>query len=1031
MRLVAVTDFDQNRVEIFDLEAGRQIASVEVPGGPVSAVFSLNGTHLFVVSLLAGQLSEIEVSSASVTRTTEVGDSPRGLAISPSGLRLFVSNVFSNELMAVDTRSLQVTERIPVSRHPRGVAVTPDGSQVLVTARGPDRLVLIDMAGWTESASVPLSGRPDAVGVEPGGEYAVVSVGNRSTLEIVDLASLQVVQRFSSTPEGLKAEIEVDPAQVMPPIWSDRPGAALVDLETRIGTSSAPLVMLVDPDRRRPTYYARVLRGTEEIEPIPLTPFEGDIPAAPASVAPAAPTPTAPRPAVPEAGVSGFVEPYAPESPIVFREFPDLELEMIGKTPEEAAAVARRGFVFPEEAAEGEAEPTGPLLALLDGVLQPIPEVQEDRVLRIRGASDLEITNPETGEFETDDWLEIIYGPLEMEGVGAAVSQEALRASFDSEVELHTPELSVYASSLEYDMEQDVGHLLDVEAIYRMKQAEGDPELPIYFRTPRLDRLGPNRAQAANATFTTCNLPHPHYHLRTPLAEFGGEEGQLTKVSGRGVWLHVGRVPIFYLPRISQEVGERRRQMTLDIGRESDIGAFLRTGYGLELHENLDTLLRVDAYEDEGVGLGLDGTYRLGQSGEGKYILYGTSQSEGRVQAYHRQLLPRDWIALLQVEQWSDDDFLKDFYYDEFKKRTEPATWVNFTQTRPAYILSLTGRKHTNKSFTETERLPEGNFNIMERRLGNTNLFLTASNSVGYLEVAPNTPFIDDATRNDTTLRLSYDQRLGPWLNFVPFAEFQGTYYSRDRFDDSGTYRAQVNAGVTAQSRFRRDFGFRIGQFERVRHIVIPSVTFESRNSTSLEASEAIPFDGIDDRPGRTRVEFKLDNTFDGYFTDGRRLPFVKLNLYGGIDLSNEGEEARDWEGIFAIFPRTDLRIAVQGEIHEAEEEFERYMAGIFWEETGGRLRKAAAGFALQEAQDDIINREVFYEFALNLGDKWRIGFEHRYDFEDNDLEYQSYEVIRDLHCWEAGFRFRERNESTDFRLVLTLKSIPGLRFRF
>ena len=64
--------FDENRVNIYDLESQRLVASVDVPEGPVAAVFSRDGIKLFVVSLLARVLSEIDVESGAVDRTVEL-----------------------------------------------------------------------------------------------------------------------------------------------------------------------------------------------------------------------------------------------------------------------------------------------------------------------------------------------------------------------------------------------------------------------------------------------------------------------------------------------------------------------------------------------------------------------------------------------------------------------------------------------------------------------------------------------------------------------------------------------------------------------------------------------------------------------------------------------------------------------------------------------------------------------------------------------------------------------------------------------
>src|SRR5690606_23268609 len=37
----------------------------------------------------------------------------------------------------------------------------------------------------------------------------------------------------------------------------------------------------------------------------------------------------------------------------------------------------------------------------------------------------------------------------------------------------------------------------------------------------------------------------------------------------------------------------------------------------------------------------------------------------------------------------------------------------------------------------------------------------------------------------------------------------------------------------------------------------------------------------------------------------------------------------------------------------------------------------------------------------INITPKWKVNFRTGYDFNTNDLSYTSFNVYRDLHCWE------------------------------
>jgi hypothetical protein len=86
-----------------------------------------------------------------------------------------------------------------------------------------------------------------------------------------------------------------------------------------------------------------------------------------------------------------------------------------------------------------------------------------------------------------------------------------------------------------------------------------------------------------------------------------------------------------------------------------------------------------------------------------------------------------------------------------------------------------------------------------------------------------------------------------------------------------------------------------------------------------------------------------------------------------------------------------------------------------------------------------INDNKFFFDSSLlnvggyfRLGDNWGFSFRELYEFQDNTLETQRYELHRDLSSWVAslGFVVRDNGGVNDYGLVLTftLKDIPGVR---
>ena len=98
--------------------------------------------------------------------------------------------------------------------------------------------------------------------------------------------------------------------------------------------------------------------------------------------------------------------------------------------------------------------------------------------------------------------------------------------------------------------------------------------------------------------------------------------------------------------------------------------------------------------------------------------------------------------------------------------------------------------------------------------------------------------------------------------------------------------------------------------------------------------------------------------------------------------------------------------------------------------QSGGKFN-ARLGYAYSATQQNVFNKEILYGAGYQIGEKWGIGFEHRYDFERDELTRQEYEIRRNLHCWEAALNFREREEGWDLSFQLNLVAFPGAKVKF
>lgn len=564
---------------------------------------------------------------------------------------------------------------------------------------------------------------------------------------------------------------------------------------------------------------------------------------------------------------------------------------------------------------------------------------------------------------------------------------------------------------------------------------------PLYFSTKKLHLHDLYTGTAEDIWVTTCDREHPHYRIRLRNADL--QDGRIA--SGTNARFQLGKVntPLF-IPRITTGgyKNDRVNSIDFDSGHKADIGYFVNVAPWFALSPTVNFAPRFYPTTDEGVGFGFDTEYDFRHTpatplfgGQGSIRTLYTTEKRGYTEVYHRQQMSERNVLLLQWEQWYDKDFVKDFFNHIFDDRTGPRTFLNMTHTRPGQIISFTSAFATHDFIAETEKLPELAYHLLERPVL-PNLYLTFDSINGYYERVPTG---EVSQRHANIARLTYDLKIGEGLNIAPFVEADGTYYSKVNSMEKSDFRLGATAGVTAQTRLKRDFPGR-GNFTKFKHIVVPSVTFSQHSNTSFDFEDAPRFDALDDRPGRARIESKIDNIL---LTKHKNVDDIweiaRLTLYQGNDIENEFTKADDYQAEFEFRPRPWWGFQSIAQRHDIDPhpalfdtDFERVLAYLFYDDStsvgnfNGRL-----GFVYSKTREQVFNREVLYGAGYRINGDWAVSFEQRYDLERDRISRQTYEIRRRLHRWEAAFKFRERESGFDVGIEFSLIDFPGARVKF
>ena len=177
---ISVFDADKELVatleDSVDLGAfGYDVAGGVYRGAPVEAVFTSDGSHVFVSNYRMygpgydpnaggdscgkdrGQQSfvyRIDTTSLEIDRVYEAGPVPKSVAVTPDDRLLLVSNWCGFDVSVIDLQTDETLAEIEVGRYPRGIAVTSEGSTAYVAVTGSTDIAVIDLSAVSSGGTL-------------------------------------------------------------------------------------------------------------------------------------------------------------------------------------------------------------------------------------------------------------------------------------------------------------------------------------------------------------------------------------------------------------------------------------------------------------------------------------------------------------------------------------------------------------------------------------------------------------------------------------------------------------------------------------------------------------------------------------------------------------------------------------------------------------------------------------------------------------------------------------------------------------
>jgi LPS-assembly protein len=471
-----------------------------------------------------------------------------------------------------------------------------------------------------------------------------------------------------------------------------------------------------------------------------------------------------------------------------------------------------------------------------------------------------------------------------------------------------------------------------------------------------------------------------------------------------------------------------------------------------------------------------------------------------RVSIQNRVYITDDLWASIDVNKISDVRMLRDFLPGEYRLDPQPDSVVNLTQWDKDFTLELTYRKQINDFNDVTERLPDFSFDVTRHAVTEgSNLFYDGQTSAARLRLAfaEGSDFPDyHYDRIDTYHELIYPMEFWKFLSFVPRIGLRGDYYTNQGAFNTevhdttvenllpnntlmpttvqtvtnnltthgALFRGVIDGGFEASFKLSKEYPnveSRAWGLDDLRHVIQPYMDFSAaetsadpgkilqidrfQSSTQLPVFDFPEFTGIDTISNwavvqlgvRNRIETKRDNNSFAWFTMNT---FVDVNLKEPTFATgsfHQGPISNLYNQIgFAPLPWIAFNVVSQTPLNSNG--FNQVITSLTY--TASKELQFNIGNEYLDhdpffQSDNLLDTGIYYR----INDNWSISTRDEYQFVDNTLQNQVYEIHRDLSSWIASFGVQVENNGPGSNprilyavmFTMTLKDIPSTTLPF
>lgn len=630
----------------------------------------------------------------------------------------------------------------------------------------------------------------------------------------------------------------------------------------------------------------------------------------------------------------------------------------------------------------------------------------------------------------------------------AQYSAQENRASINGNVRIYRKNMVVYGKKVEYDFKTNNTTMLDVRMI----------SSPLYGGARLARSRGKEEYLLREGNITTCDLHNPHYKITAKkMAFYPGR-----KVVAKNILIKVGDLPVFYFPYLSLPIKDWSFPFELMPGKKKEWGYYLLTRYRYHINEENKGDFYLDWYEQRGFGRGIAHQFNSKQFGQGTITYYGIIDQlydlEKRDRlfdyypdrknespkylindrykaqfAYYFNPIP-EFTVRSEINKFSDKYFVKDFFYREYDRAPEPISFTLADYSLDNCAFSVLGQERFNRFFTQTEYLPQYQFDLFTQKIGNSPIYIRSKNVGGSVaKKFANTATHDDVIRFYSDNLLSSPQRF-KWLTVNPFVGGYTSWYSRQKDINQETYQGAFHSGIDFNTRLFKVYdinSYFLGEIITVaRHVLTPNIRYEYIHPPVVPKTSIAQFDELDDLKRKEKIVFTFENKIQtkGANNNVWDFLFFSPSVEYVMNEKSKGSYFSKVKTDLEIYPRPGITFNSNSEYDCDGGGLKDINADISFFEPKQRKYSISVGQRYTKQESN----QTTMEFTYKLSEKWEWRNYLRYLDKGGKVQEQQYVIRRDLHCWwlDLGVNFDKDRNYTVWAAIY-LKAFPDIHFGF